>query len=64
MTWNGPNPELRRGADKNLVEGPNKNLLLIKRIAAKGPNKENCKGPMLHLAKGSVYSQQTMTLKG
>lgn len=64
MTWNGPNPELRQGHDKSMAKGPNKNILSEKRFTAKGPNKDLRKGPMIGLAKGSIYSQMSSMSKG
>ncbi|KAK6627415.1 hypothetical protein RUM44_009892 [Polyplax serrata] len=65
MTWNGPNPELRVGPNKALrAEGSNQSIVKVKNTKPEGPQKTNWKGPNLGLAKGSIYSQLIMILKG
>ncbi|XP_067013916.2 uncharacterized protein [Anabrus simplex] len=58
VTWNGPNPDLlHSGGRVSLAKGPNKSLLGERKYHAKGPNSELRKGPLIGLAKGSIYSR-------
>ena len=63
VTWNGPDPDLRRGTDRALARGPNAQLrrgasggASGSRIA-RGPNPSLRKGAAVGAAKGSIYSQ-------
>jgi hypothetical protein len=55
VTWNGPDPDLRKGPSK-LAKGANTDLKKTKPSLAKGPNSENYKGPR-SLAIGSISAQ-------
>ena len=65
VTWNGPDPDIRKGPS-NLAKGPNAKLLTkgpnVKSTRtfgsslARGPNPDNCKGPR-GLATGSIFMQ-------
>ena len=59
VTWNGPNPELRKGANRSVAKGPNPELLNGPSGGAKGPSSANRKGPQ-GLAKGSIYARLNM----
>ena len=55
VTWNGPDPDIRKGPSK-LAKGPsNKNKL--GGSIAKGPNSSNQKGPK-GLAVGSIFAHK------
>lgn len=55
VTWNGPDPDIRKGPSK-LAKGPsNKNKL--GGSIAKGPNSSNHKGPK-GLAVGSIFAHK------
>ena len=56
VTWNGPDPDLRKGPSK-LAKGANTDLKKTKPSLAKGPNAENYKGPRSSLAIGSISAQ-------
>ena len=59
MTWNGPDPDLRKGPNRTIAKGPNVTLRQRASSAgncAKGPNPSNAKGPAGH-ARGSIYAQ-------
>merc|ERR1711872_622121 len=56
VTWNGPNPELRNGANRSVAKGPNPDLHKGPSGGAKGPSSANRKGPQ-GLAKGSIYGR-------
>ena len=55
VTWNGPDPDLRKGPSK-LAKGANTDFKKAKHSLAKGPNAENYKGPQ-SLAIGSILAQ-------
>ena len=55
VTWNGPDPDLRKGPAK-LAKGANTDFKKAKHSLAKGPNAENYKGPQ-SLAIGSILAQ-------
>ena len=59
MTWNGPDPGLRRGPSKDVAKGPvrNQRVLQDRNESAKGPNPSIRKGPKHGLAKGSMYAE-------
>ena len=54
VTWNGPDPDLRKGNNKQIARGPNPNLRSGPRTGAKGPNLAIRRGPA-GIAKGSIY---------
>merc|ERR1711988_1454637 len=56
VTWNGPDPDLRKGPSK-LAKGANSDLKKTKPSLARGPNAENYKGPR-SLAIGSISVSQ------
>ena len=55
VTWNGPNPELKKGANRSGAKGPNPEFHKGPSGGAKGPSSANRKGPQ-GLAKGSIYA--------
>ncbi len=60
MTWNGPDPELRRGS-KSCARGPNPALRHGSGGLARGPNPALRRGPSAGLAKGSIYCGQELS---
>ncbi|XP_026271946.2 uncharacterized protein LOC113202093 isoform X5 [Frankliniella occidentalis] len=54
VTWAGPN---RSSEHASMAKGPNKALLSCQQTAARGPNRDACKGPQKGLSKGSLYSR-------
>lgn len=67
VTWNGPNPNLRKGTNASLAKGPCSSLAQGPRGLANGPNRANAKGPQglakgpSCLAKGSMYGDGAAT---
>lgn len=69
VTWNGPDPDLRRGTNRCLAKGPNAQLrrgasggargsrVVGSSRIARGPNPNLRKGPAVGAAKGSIYAQ-------
>lgn len=69
VTWNGPDPDLRRGTNRSLAKGPNAQLrrgasggangsrVVGSSRIARGPNPNLRKGPAAGAAKGSIYAQ-------
>ncbi|KAK3921172.1 BAG family molecular chaperone regulator 3 [Frankliniella fusca] len=56
VTWSGPS-HIPEREHTSIAKGPNKALLGCHRTAARGPNREACKGPQKGLSKGSLYSR-------
>lgn len=55
VTWNGPDPELRSGANKSIARGPNPALRSGTSGSANGPNRSLCKGPNKDLVRGAAF---------
>lgn len=63
MTWDGPDPTLRKGIN-NAALGPNSGLLSKRVYEPRGHNNSLCRGPVLGLAKGSIYTQLKTAVVG
>lgn len=67
VTWNGPNPALRKGPSSSLAKGPSSSLAKGPAGLAKGPNAGNARGPQglakgpACLARGSMYGDGAST---
>lgn len=54
VTWNGPDPDLRKGTNQGMVKGPNASLRKGSSNLAVGANLALRKGPNKSLVQGSM----------